>query len=132
MKKAIWWILFIGYAGAIFAGSSLSLRGESTLFPFPQGDKLAHFLEFGLFMFLAFKALPGRRALAYAFTVTAVYAGSDEFHQIFVPFRDPCFADWAADVVGAAVMSGVIAGWHRLASARRSRILRNYGDQDRD
>ncbi len=98
-----WRIVLITYAALVFAVSSLSLRGEGSMFPFPYGDKLAHFLEFGLFALFAAKASFGKRPLMYAFILTAVYAGTDEFHQIFVQYRDPSLADWGADVVGAAV-----------------------------
>ena len=97
-----WRIVLIAYAALVFALSSLSLRGEGSMFPFPQGDKLAHFLEFGLFAVLAAKASFGKRPLLYAFALTAIYAGTDEFHQIFVQYRDPSLADWGADVIGAA------------------------------
>ncbi len=98
------------------------------MFPFPYGDKLAHFLEFGLFAFLAAKAMLGKRPLLYAFILAAFYAGTDELHQMFVQYRDPCLADWGADVVGAAAVvallyllaRGALLGpMHRFILSRR-------------
>ncbi len=38
----------------------------------------------------------------------AMFAAADEWHQSFIPGREPSFGDWVADVAGAAV--GVTIG----------------------
>jgi len=83
-----------------------------------------HFLEFGLFYAIAWKAFK-RHRYACAFLLTAVYAGSDEFHQIFVVTREASILDWLADIAGAACAAAVIALMLRtgLPELLRRRIL---------
>jgi VanZ family protein len=103
----VWSILLILYSGAIFAISSLPLTGGESLFPFPNGDKLLHFLEFSLFFFLSWKAIPVRRRVLCSLLITAFYAGSDEIHQIFVATRTASLFDWLADFAGGAAAAGL-------------------------
>jgi VanZ family protein len=103
----VWLILLALYAGAIFAISSLPLTNGEPLLPFPNGDKLLHFLEFSLFFFLSWKAIPARRRVLCALLITALYAGSDEIHQIFVATRTASLLDWLADFAGGATTAGL-------------------------
>ena len=105
--RVVWSILLILYSGAIFAISSLPLTGGESLFPFPNGDKLLHFLEFSLFFFLSWKAIPVRRRVLCSLLITAFYAGSDEIHQIFVATRTASLFDWLADFAGGAAAAGL-------------------------
>ena len=105
--RVIWSILLILYAGAIFALSNLSLTGGESLLPFPNGDKLLHFMEFALFFFLSWKAVPVRRRVLCSLLITALYAGSDEIHQIFVATRTASLLDWLADFAGGAATAGL-------------------------
>lgn len=62
--------------------------------------KVAHFTEYGvLFLLLIRGPLRGRAIVALA--ICAVYALSDEGHQLFVPLRGPSFYDVALDCTGA-------------------------------
>lgn len=62
--------------------------------------KFAHFTEYGvLFLLLVRGPLRGRAAWAVA--ICALYAMTDEFHQIFVPMRTPSIYDVALDSTGA-------------------------------
>jgi len=64
----------------------------------------AHILLFGVLAVLLARALGTRhRALAIAFTLTMVYALSDEFHQGYVPGRHPDALDLLWDALGAAL-----------------------------
>ena len=58
----------------------------------------------------------------------ALYAASDEVHQIFVPGRWAKFSDWLADVLGVLLALGTLALWrHWLAGwfvAVRRRLRR--------
>ncbi len=105
--RVVWSILLILYAGAIFALSSLPLTGGEPLLPFPNGDKLLHFLEFSLFFFISWKAIPVRRRVLCSLLITALYAGSDEIHQIFVATRTASLLDWLADFAGGAAAAGL-------------------------
>ena len=100
-KEQLWWIAaLIAYASFVFIMSSMTMSGGQPLLRFPGGDKVLHFLEFGLFYVLAWKAFCRHRIIA-AFLLTAFYAGSDEFHQIFVVTREASILDWLADIAGA-------------------------------
>jgi VanZ family protein len=50
-----------------------------------------------------------------AFLIAVLYGLSDEFHQSFVPGRDPSLSDWALDALGAATALAVIA-WRKKRS----------------
>ncbi len=70
--------------------------------------KLAHMSEYGilaLFSFLFFAAfgVAGRRRYLSALALTAAYAATDEFHQLFVPGRAGRPGDVVLDTVGAVV-----------------------------
>jgi VanZ family protein len=91
------------YAGIIFCLSSIS-----TIPHFPRNsDKVLHFIEYFVFTFLIWRAIGrghiwffnAQKALVTAL-ITATYAASDEFHQLFVPGRSCSIYDWIADVAG--------------------------------
>ena len=100
-RKAVWIMALVAYASFVFVMSSMTMSGGQPLLRFPGGDKVLHFLEFGLFYLLSWKVFRKHRFVA-AFLLTAFYAGSDEFHQIFVVTREASILDWLADVTGAA------------------------------
>lgn len=132
-QRALWSILLLLYAGAIFALSSFPLEEEEPLLAIPHGDKLLHFLEFFCFFFLSWKALPEKRRVFYSLVLTAVYAGSDEFHQLFVATRAASLIDWFADLAGgtaAAVLIHLLVRFP-LSEAIRPRIL-NVQDYDEE
>lgn len=51
------------------------------------------------------------RHLFLAFLLAAVYGLTDEFHQSFVPGRNPSWSDVAADSLGAIAASVLVATW---------------------
>lgn len=87
--------------------------------------KSAHVTEYfilGVFLFRAFRADSrqqriGRWAIL-SIIVVALYASSDEIHQIFVPGRTPSPIDVCIDTVG-----GSVAQWASALWLRRSRRL---------
>jgi VanZ family protein len=90
----------------IFAASSRPLPAYVTVLP----DWSTHSAAFAVLSILCCRALAGglgpalRRSdalLAVAFSVA--YGVSDEYHQSFVPGRDPTAWDVAKDAVGALV-----------------------------
>ena len=107
-RRAVWIVALVVYASLVFIISSMTMSGGQPLLHFPGGDKVLHFLEFGLFYFIAWKAF-GKHRFAAAFLLTALYAGSDEFHQIFVATREASLLDWLADIAGAGcAATGII------------------------
>ncbi|HDL86568.1 MAG TPA: VanZ family protein [Candidatus Acetothermia bacterium] len=107
-RRIAWIVVLVIYASLVFAISSMTMSGGRPLLRFQGGDKILHFLEFGLFYLLSWKAFRRQRFMA-AFLLTAFYAGSDEFHQIFVLTREASILDWLADIAGATCAAGGIA-----------------------
>jgi VanZ family protein len=103
----LWWGLALVWMGGIFFFSA------QTNFDFApeqwQIDPVswaAHFAEYAVLAALLWQALRhtprlGRRAVALAFVLAALYAISDEWHQSFVPGRYPDIRDVLVDVAGA-------------------------------
>jgi VanZ family protein len=85
--------------------------------------KCGHFGEYFIFGLLLFRALraPGRgwqlRWACLAILIAALYASSDEIHQIFVPSRGASIWDALLDTVGASAAQ--LAVW--AANRNRSR-----------
>lgn len=107
------WLPPILWGGIIFYLSSRPASAFPSLW-FPQQDKIAHIIEYGIFAILIFRAifLPTyhwipisrlRRATIIILIATALYGASDEVHQIFVPTRTGSVTDWLADVTGACL-----------------------------
>ncbi len=95
------------WAVLIFALSSVtSLEPMDIGFRFQ--DKLAHFLEFGVFGFLlqrSFNQFYGNRFKGYllVFIGATFYGVLDEIHQSFVPGREADVSDFLADTIGIIV-----------------------------
>ena len=77
--------------------------------------KIGHLVVFGVLAVLLFEALGGttRRRLVVAFTLTVLYAVSDELHQAFVAGRGPAATDVVIDAAGAALALFMWARWTR-------------------
>jgi len=126
-RKASWRVLVILYAILIFAVSSCPLRPDRPILPIAHGDKVLHAVEFSLFFVLSWKALSGRRRIAFALVLTALYAATDEVHQLFVATRTASLTDWLADLGGAGAAALLVHGVLRsvLLARRGVRILPN-------
>ena len=85
------------------------------------GRKLVHASEYGLLVFLWWRALRGAASggwpLVLALGIALGYAGTDEFHQTFVHGRHGSPFDVLIDSVGMAVAALLVA---RSESRRRS------------
>jgi len=119
-NRTTWTLLLVGYAGIIFALSSLPLGEGPAPLSFPGRDWVLHAFEFGLFFVLARKAI-GRTSIALL--VTALYAGSDEFHQMFVPARDANLTDLGFDLLGACVAAAAAVARRNLLPAKIARRI---------
>ncbi len=110
----------LAWAAVIFYASHQS-RLPVALPPIPQVDKVIHAGIYALLAGLLARSLlalglSARRALWVAVLVASVYGASDEWHQSFVPGRDPDPRDWAADTGGAAVGAALVVGLPRRKS----------------
>ena len=75
-------------------------------------DKIAHFAIFAVLGFLLCRGMHavtglGRRYLGVALLIGAVFASSDEIHQLFVRSRSASLGDWLADL-GGLVVAGLL------------------------
>jgi VanZ family protein len=71
-------------------------------------DKLLHAGAYAVLGALFCRALVGEgtrppAALVLAVVLASAYGAADEFHQSFVPLRQPEFADWVVDALGASI-----------------------------
>jgi VanZ family protein len=71
-------------------------------------DKLLHLGAYALLGALFCRAVVGEgirppAALVLAVVLATAYGAADEFHQSFVPLRQPDFADWVVDALGASI-----------------------------
>jgi len=91
----------VAWAMAIFGLSSMQSTGLGGGY-----SALAHFSAYAVLGALLWWALGGRnggrRAVVLAILIASLYGITDEYHQSFVPGRNPDAADWALDTLGAA------------------------------
>ncbi|CAN5670045.1 VanZ family protein [soil metagenome] len=107
------WLPVAAWAGLIFAFSSVPDLGTGLGGWDLVLRKLAHTAEFAVLGALLVRATD--RA-GVAFALGALYAVSDELHQVFVPGRLGSPLDVVIDTVGVAV--GVLF-WQRVVCTRR-------------
>jgi len=116
------WPPVLLWAAAIFYLSSQS-RPLGRRWP-SLPSALAHVFEFAVLAALLQRALAAdpRRpqgAVAPAFVLTALYAASDEMHQLFVPERTASPAEYGLDLLGASL--GLALGqWQARWTSRHS------------
>lgn len=77
------------------------------------GDKIVHFVVYGLLATLVCRLGRGWRAAGWAWLVVAAFGATDEWHQSFVPGRSTELLDWVADALGAALAVTLYTGWTR-------------------
>ncbi len=119
--RALAWSAAAGWASIIWYLSSLPSPPTPDEIP----DVVGHALEYGLLAACLWAATAGRRSQRPAWLRSvvivgfcALYGAIDEFHQGFVPGRDPSLVDLSADITGAA---GASAGMWALALLFRRR-----------
>ena len=86
-------------------------------------DKVAHFIEYALFAFLAFRSVSHLNSSMKELTVTLLslgfliaFAAFDEYYQQFVPGREPDAVDIVSDIAGALLVLAIL--WFRQRSKR--------------
>ena len=90
--------------------------------------KIAHFTEYMVLCILLIIGLwvndiRGRRMYIRAVIITAVYACTDEFHQIFIPGRYGGVTDVLLDTAGAVFGCVVVSFILRHINKRQSKSL---------
>lgn len=105
-----YWLPVFFYAGLIFYLSSQSHpeRFVPNLLLLKLGDKVLHAMEYagmGFLCYRAFRHASGtwgqHYAVLLAIIAATIYGATDEWHQSFVPFREPDRWDLATDWLGA-------------------------------
>ncbi len=120
-RRSRWWALPpLAWAGLIFYMSHQS-RPPVELPPFQHADKVVHAGVYALLAALVARWLlaggaSARRALWGAIVAASLYGALDEWHQSFIPGRDPDPCDWAADTAGAVLGAAVAVGLPRRKS----------------
>ena len=106
-SRFLYWLPAAGWAGFIFFLSTLSFD-QLPPSGFLINDKIVHATLFGVMSLTVYFALrKGHRAAPWlaalaGFLIASGYGGSDEVHQFWTPHRCPDWADWLADMAGAA------------------------------
>jgi VanZ family protein len=100
--------------------------------PFPAltervWDKLLHVMEYGGLALLTCRALVGEgigrsTALLLALVISSLYGITDEWHEAFVPSRNPDVLDWLSDSIGSALGA---AAYLRVTDFRPARERRS-------
>ncbi len=124
------WFPVILYAAIIFWSSST--YAPLPKIPMSHGDKILHFIEFGLLCFLICRAMEPsgrdlRRIMWLAILASSAYGALDEVHQYFTPFRHAEAGDWWAGTFGA-IAAGVL--WKRAAEGHD--LQKSDTDKDKD
>lgn len=90
--------------------------------------KAAHATEYAVLALLVFGALPfvGFRRYGIAWILAVFYAGTDEFHQRFVPGRAGTLFDVGVDSLGALAGLLILAGILALVRRRREKRISSH------
>jgi len=107
MRPWVWsWGPALLQMAVIFGASSIPDLRE---LPAGVSDHTGHFVGYAILGALVYRGLAAARwsgvteaAAFVAWTLSALYGVTDEFHQHFVHGRSPALDDWAADALGAA------------------------------
>lgn len=100
-------LLVLGILIGLFAGGAQP--GAVNLIPQPW-DKLAHTVVFALLAWAIGVAsgLAGRQRLGIAFFGAVLIGVFDEWHQMYLPGREPGWIDFAADAAGSFIGTAIL------------------------
>lgn len=78
---------------------------EAVDYPIRKAAHMTEYAVLGVLALLCFAGYGRKRRIIYpaAFFTAAIYAASDEFHQLYVPGRAGRFSDVCIDALGAAL-----------------------------
>ena len=129
----ILWLPPLLWMALIFLGSSLTggnadgitrqASGVNEPIQIQRIKDAVHITEFGILTLLLLRAFtrrsyrPSLKQTFQAFCIASLYGVSDELHQYFVPSRYPGIDDMIRDVVGAALVAGMV---YLMACYRRT------------
>lgn len=125
------WAPFVSWALLIFLFSARPTKTVSEVYIEDFiAKKLAHILEYGFFATLLYRALIGqgvkkKKAGLYSIVFSVIYGATDEFHQSFIPGREPAIRDVIFDTIGATLAIYTI--WKLLPKAPKK--LRNWAKE---
>ncbi|KAB7707371.1 VanZ family protein [Bacillus aerolatus] len=129
----IWCFLIFAFTASPSSSGSHTLSTFQQLFGLDDEQakvvnflvrKATHVVVFG-FLALLFTFVLRKKRFLFAWTLTTVYAATDEFHQSFVPGRTASIADVLLDSVGAALALFV---WSRVVSEKKQDINQSITD----
>lgn len=132
MKKTVPLLALLAWMGVIYLFSDQANSNESTLEIFGSFNyfarKIAHMTEYAiLFLLFLWNFKTNLTAIEHshswmmpliALLASAAYAGSDEWHQSFVPGRSALFSDVLIDTAGAGIAMLSYAALKRLGQKR--------------
>lgn len=119
----IFWFSTAGFGGAESRSSLVHMLAHIGLdIPVPILDlihaglrKLAHVLEYAVLSVLLYRSISEQNRLRWepgaartSLLISAVYAATDELHQIFVPGRHASLADWGLDTAAAIFVVAMV------------------------
>lgn len=114
-RRILAWLPAVAWMAVIFYFSSQTQNDLRRLFPFLPDLNWGHVGEYfvlGTLYRLALAASRVTRPGSLAVVLSALYGASDEYHQRFVPTREPDLKDLAADTIGALL---AVVVWHATA-----------------
>ena len=90
--------------------------------------KAAHATEYAVLALLVFGALPftGFKRYGIAWIFAVFYAGTDEFHQLYVPGRAGTLFDVGVDSLGALAGLLILAGILALVRHRKAKMVSSH------
>ena len=119
LRNLVYWLPTIAWMGLIFI---LSSRQTVQTTEFYLADfilkKTAHLLEYAVLATLIYHSLKNTHPLSQdkiftlAFTLTLLYAISDETHQLYVPHRTGTVRDIFIDAIGGYIALYYISTYH--------------------
>lgn len=114
------WLAVILWSLVIFTLSSIEQITVSQLFFWDfLIKKLAHVSEYVILFMLIFRAT--KEKWLKTFSITLLFAASDEFHQSFVPGRAATIVDIGFDTAGASIASYIIWKLEQIRQAKQKK-----------